>query len=172
MSRVIVLNADYTFLHYTTVRRAHALVNLHKKATAASEKVEYILIKTINTVYKIPKVIRLITYIRRMYRNKVACIKGNVFIRDRYKCCYCGKTLSKDKCTAEHIIPKDQGGQFTWDNIVTACEKCNFNKGNKTPKQARMKMLYRPYQPTIMEFLKIRLELEGIQNLIGDILKN
>jgi hypothetical protein len=45
-----------------------------------------------------------------------------------YKCAYCGcevKTLHQ-----EHVIPLSQSGNYTRDNIVPACGKCNSSKRN------------------------------------------
>jgi hypothetical protein len=36
----------------------------------------------------------------------------------------------------------------TWENIVTACWHCNQRKRNRTPAQAGMKLLRKPFKPT------------------------
>jgi 5-methylcytosine-specific restriction endonuclease McrA len=61
--------------------------------------------------------------------------------------------MSEVSLTYDHIIPKSiwnrkQGSPTTWTNIVTACVKCNNKKGNRTPEQAKMKLLNHPYIPT------------------------
>ena len=28
----------------------------------------------------------------------------------------------------DHVIPRDQGGKTSWENIVTSCIKCNSKK--------------------------------------------
>jgi len=53
-------------------------------------------------------------------------IREQVLIRDGYICMYCGQ----DANTADHVIPKDAGGQDTLDNLVAACIKCNGQKTN------------------------------------------
>ena len=47
--------------------------------------------------------------------------------------------------TIEHIIPVSRGGKHAWMNVVTACRGCNHRKGNRTPEEARMPLLYVPY---------------------------
>jgi len=38
-------------------------------------------------------------------------------------------------------------------NVVTACRACNQRKGNRTPEEAHMHLLYAPYVPNRAEFL-------------------
>ena len=47
----------------------------------------------------------------------------------------------------EHVVPKDQGGKTTWQNIALACIPCNQRKKNKTPEQAGMRLIREPRQP-------------------------
>ena len=41
-------------------------------------------------------------------------------------------------------------------NVVTACKGCNHRKGNRTPEQAHMDLLYTPYVPTLWEDFILR----------------
>lgn len=54
-------------------------------------------------------------------------LRDSILKRDGYICTYCGQ----DATTADHIIPKDAGGEDTPDNLVAACIKCNGQKSNK-----------------------------------------
>lgn len=56
-----------------------------------------------------------------------------------HRCAYCGTRPSK--LQQEHVIPVQQGGGYTKSNIVPACPPCNFRKGNRTPKEANMKLI-------------------------------
>ena len=46
--------------------------------------------------------------------------RREVLKRDKHTCQYCGSTKH---LTLDHVIPRSKGGQHTWDNVVTACEK-------------------------------------------------
>jgi 5-methylcytosine-specific restriction endonuclease McrA len=48
--------------------------------------------------------------------------------RYKYRCVYCGE---KKPLTRDHIIPLSKGGEFTKENIVPACRRCNSRKGNR-----------------------------------------
>jgi hypothetical protein len=79
-----------------------------------------------------------------------------LFARDRKVCAYCGQRFDDDVLTREHIIPLGQQGRDTWMNVVTACRACNHRKGNRTPEQAHMPLLYAPYVPSLWEDFVLR----------------
>lgn len=75
----------------------------------------------------------------------VGITKYRLFLRDRHLCGYCGTTFADADLTVEHILPVSRGGQLRWTNVVTACRSCNTRKGNRTPEEAGMPLLYVPY---------------------------
>lgn len=44
------------------------------------------------------------------------------------KCSHCGKKLSVDKMTVEHVVPLSKGGTNSDMNLVALCESCNKKK--------------------------------------------
>ncbi len=72
--------------------------------------------------------------------------------RDNYQCQYCGSRSIE--LTIDHIIPKSRGGDDSWDNLTTACIKCNNKKGNRTPEEAAMKLLNTPKKPNHILILR------------------
>ncbi len=74
-----------------------------------------------------------------------------VFIRDNFTCAYCGKTVKDSEATVDHLIPKSRGGKWEWENLVTCCSQCNQKKGNKTPQEAGMELLFKPKRPSNMQ---------------------
>lgn len=54
-------------------------------------------------------------------------------------CAYCGNPPSESDhhqtLHKEHHIPLNRGGGFTPDNIVPACQMCNYSKHDKEPEQ-------------------------------------
>ena len=75
----------------------------------------------------------------------VGITKHRLFLRDRHLCGYCGNTFPDTELTVEHILPVSRGGRLSWTNVVTACRSCNTRKGNRTPEEAGMPLLYVPY---------------------------
>jgi len=100
----------------------------------------------------IPAVARTTNY-HRVNHNKfdLKLSRKNLFARDNYKCQYCGKYLSRNNLTYDHVIPKSRfvtpRKATSWHNVVTACRKCNSKKANKTPEEAGMELLNQPKCP-------------------------
>ena len=55
-------------------------------------------------------------------------IRLRILIRDGYCCQYCG---SEDATTVDHVLPISKGGTDDPDNLVAACTRCNYSKGNR-----------------------------------------
>lgn len=54
-----------------------------------------------------------------------------VLDRDGWICMYCAKPLEGMDATADHITPKDAGGEDIDTNLIAACRACNGRKSNK-----------------------------------------
>jgi len=76
-----------------------------------------------------------------------------VFKRDGYVCQYCGKEMSN--LTIDHVIPRFQKGQHTWENVVTACAACNRRKAGRTPQEAGMVLKKNPFRPKVTDLFFI-----------------
>lgn len=85
-----------------------------------------------------------------------ALTREMLFARDCHVCAYCGRRLRPAELTAEHVHPSSRGGRTTWTNLVSACKPCNLRKGDRTPEQARMPLLYVPYVPSLCEAFILR----------------
>ncbi len=108
-------------------------------------------IRTIRTDFDYPLVIRLRRYARIPYKTIVLSRK-NILKRDNNRCLYCG---SREKLTIDHVIPKSRGGDDSWENLVSACTDCNHRKGNRTPREAGMTLLSKPFQPNHIIYLRV-----------------
>ena len=95
-----------------------------------------------------PSVIRLLEYKFVPIRMQTLSRK-NIFMRDGYKCMYCGKSSSGEGLELEHVIPRSRGGKNEWVNLVSACRKCNSRKGDRTPEEAGMPLLRRPLPASV-----------------------
>ncbi|MHA7102165.1 HNH endonuclease [Roseivirga pacifica] len=148
MKRVLVLNQDYSPISVCSAERAFLLLYLQKAELVHDDPENKI--RSINTAYPMPSVIRLQQYISIPYKS-VLLSRQNVFKRDSNQCLYCGN--GKD-LTLDHVLPKSRGGQSTWTNLATACKKCNSIKGDKTPEEAKMPLAQKPFRPTYVMFVR------------------
>lgn len=144
---VLVLNQNYEAIGVCSAERAFLLVYLQKAEMLTEVPTRKI--HTIRENYSFPSIIRLYRYIAIPYK-RVNLSRQNVFKRDRLRCVYCN---SKDNLTLDHVVPKSMGGGDAWDNLVTACQRCNSRKGNMTPEQAGMNLRYQPFRPSFVMFL-------------------
>lgn len=92
-----------------------------------------------------PKVVRLVRYVVASWMYRPAGYgREAVLRRDRHRCAYCGKRAT----TIDHVLPRSRGGPWSWLNTVAACSRCNNRKGNRTPSEASMELLFEPWIPT------------------------
>ncbi len=101
---------------------------------------------------RLPSVIALKDYVH--LDRRPAFTRFNVFLRDRFQCQYCADSLPAELLTFDHVLPRSRGGRTTWDNVITACQDCNLEKGNRTPGQSGMLPLCPGKQPSTHELQK------------------
>jgi 5-methylcytosine-specific restriction endonuclease McrA len=85
----------------------------------------------------------------------VKVTRHNIFERDKNTCQYCGKVFDRRDLNLDHVIPRDKGGQTTWENIVCSCIPCNTKKGNRLAHQAHMHLIKKPVRPKWRPFVHI-----------------
>ena len=151
ISRVLVLNQDFSPLMVCSVERAFVLVYLKKSEMVKSANGHRL--HTVSQSFPMPSVIRLNRYVNAPYKG-VTLTRQNIFKRDNFECQYCG---TRRDLTIDHVFPKGRGGLDTWTNLVTACKKCNAKKGDFTPEEARMPLRRKPFKPSYAIFLKDQL---------------
>ncbi len=79
-----------------------------------------------------------------------------LFRRDAHICLYCGTRFSGADLSRDHITPMSRGGSDAWNNVVTACKRCNNHKAGFTPEQAGMQLLAIPFTPTHAEYIYLQ----------------
>ena len=144
MSRVLLLNNEDEPLRICSWKRAlKLLINGKAHCDKRIQNIEdYLSIDN----KQIHQVIRLNYSVAVPYKELPFC-RENVFVRDEYTCQYCGRKFSPAELTLDHVFPKSRLGPDIWENIVTCCKECNQYKADKTPKEAGMKLLRRPFRP-------------------------
>jgi 5-methylcytosine-specific restriction endonuclease McrA len=103
-------------------------------------------VRSPSVVIRAPAVVRLKRH-PGVRRRGVKFSRTNVFVRDGFRCQYCGVERAAGELTYDHVVPRVQGGKTTWENIVAACSGCNAKKRGRTPEQAGMALLRKPAKP-------------------------
>jgi 5-methylcytosine-specific restriction endonuclease McrA len=157
----VLLNGNYTFLGLIDWKRAIQLEFSRKAKALRYSNRE---VRTVNGSYFVPEVLVLIKVVRTIFKGRVPFSKKNVIVRDGQACAYCGKTDTR--MTIDHIRPRSRGGKTDWDNCVASCFPCNCRKGNRMPSEAGMRLRVQPNQPTISEFIRIRLRQSSMADVL------
>jgi len=147
----LVLNADYRPLSYFPLSLwswQDAVKAIFRDSVVVISEYDRA-VRSPTQEIKLPSVLALKEYIPSA--RKPAFTRFNVFLRDRFKCQYCGGKFQASNLTFDHVIPRCRGGETSWENIVTACQECNLRKGSKTLHECGMKPRQEARQPTIYE---------------------
>lgn len=141
--KVLLLNASFEPLGIVTVARAVRLV--WKGSAETVEPDGGRLLRSPRFSFPCPSVIRLVSFVDvRARRRASGNLRTKIFMRDRYRCQYCGHRGTLADLSLDHILPRSRGGKTTPENLCVACRVCNSRKGDRTPAEARMPLLTEP----------------------------
>ena len=169
---VLVLNRLWQAVNTCSVRRAFTLLYRGHAQVVSNDGRNYLthdflswrdfskenpepeMVRTISVSIRVPKIIVLLLF-ERLPKKEVKFTRHNVFERDRNTCQYCGAIFERSDLNLDHVLPRDRGGQTTWENIVCSCIPCNTRKGNKLPHEAGMQLIRKPKRPRWRPFVNI-----------------
>ncbi|MDM8557473.1 HNH endonuclease [Candidatus Parabeggiatoa sp. HSG14] len=166
---VAVFSKNYLPMNQINIRRAIILLVTGKaEPLDLGDDTKAISIHSPTMVFLIPQHIRLtVNHKERTWRIPTVN-RREILRRDKHTCQYCGNTKH---LTIDHVIPTSKGGQQVWDNVVTACERCNNQKSDRSPQQAGMTLRIKPKAPIhpIVAFAgqfwrEHKIQREGINN--------
>eukprot|EP00899_Mesostigma_viride_P020561 jgi/Mesvir1/28506/Mv06275-RA.1 len=142
--RALVLDVSYKPVDVMSWQRAIVL-GLYEKAEVLSYY--SVKVRSATQSFPLPAVIKTHIYLGigdGPQSIRVPLSRGNVLRRDGYTCQYCG--VQKD-LTIDHLIPQSKGGDWSWENLVTACARCNVKKGDKSLHEAGLVLHKHPKEP-------------------------
>src|SRR5260221_2677503 len=173
--RALVLNSDHRPLStwpLSLISAGAAVHAIFRERAYSVEDWPDAFFHSPTTKMAVPKVIALRQYAPVNGNPKFS--RRSILLRDRESCQYCGQRFPTHELTFDHVIPRSEGGRTTWDNVLTACLKCNGLKGNKAANHSgrrgvvhahgRLRPLKMPRQPTAAELLR-----NGMEFLPNDI---
>jgi 5-methylcytosine-specific restriction endonuclease McrA len=148
VTRTLVLNASNEPLSVVPARRGVVLV-LRGTADPVAELGETWHAET--TSFHVPSVVRLRRYVSVPHARTLPLTRRAIFLRDDHRCQYCGGSAEN----VDHVIPRVQGGQHLWENVVAACRRCNTRKGGRTPDQAGLTLRRSPSTPGRFDWVSV-----------------
>lgn len=143
--RTLILNQGYQPIAACHWQRAMVMILLGKAELV--EEYNDMEIRSAHDIFPAPAVLRIPGY-SKLGPKHVKFSRENIYMRDEYQCQYCSGKFNRRHLTLDHVLPRSRDGATTWTNITTACLKCNSKKADKTPKEAGMPLLSKPYRPT------------------------
>lgn len=141
----LLLNAGFEPLRIITWQKAFVL--FFQEKVEVLERYDLV-VRSVQTQHEVPAVVRLRRWVSlKRQAPAIRFCRANVYARDNYRCQYCHKHFSERELTLDHVIPVVRGGKKTWENIVTACLRCNQRKSDRTPEQVGTPLLQKPTVP-------------------------
>ena len=121
--------------------------------------------------WHIPAILRLVDNNVFPRHKRIKFSKMNILYRDDHVCQYCGykqethSAAHKSKrLTIDHVIPQCKGGETSFLNCVAACQECNSKKADMSAAEAGMKLLRKPFVPSVMTLMNMKLRRKQIHS--------
>ena len=162
--RTLVLNADMqplSCMPLSTWSWQEAMTAVLQDRVIQLKTYEDLEIRSATQAFEVPAVVCLRQYHKR---QNAAFTRFNLFLRDGFRCQYCGAKKPAKDLTFDHVLPRSRKGPATFENIVAACQSCNLRKSNRTPREAGMKLLRKPRAPSPHELDKVGRKLARVQS--------
>ncbi|MEM7154485.1 MAG: HNH endonuclease [Myxococcota bacterium] len=139
----LLLDQGYQPLEVISWKRALVMDLVGKVETVTTHSW---VVRTVDRQFPVPAVVRLLRAVRHRPPFVRFC-RDNVYLRDAHRCQYCGHEFPTRALTLDHVVPRCEGGETSWTNVVTACGPCNRRKGRDLPEDAGMPLLSVPKRP-------------------------
>lgn len=152
---VLLLNASFEPLKVIPVRRAVMLI-LRGKAESVAAGDDPALFRSATNVIEVPAVVRLKYQVKIPYRATVALSRAALLARDSRTCQYCFKPGN----TIDHVVPRARGGMHSWENVVTACTRCNAKKDDRLLEELGWTLRFTPYAPKAWFYVVFKFQLD------------
>jgi 5-methylcytosine-specific restriction endonuclease McrA len=143
-NQVVVFSKNYMPLARINIKRAIVLLVTNQAESLDFSSTQQWEIRSPNLVLQVPEHIRLLAGNPERQWKVPPVSRREVLRRDNHTCQYCGSTRH---LTIDHVLPRSKGGPHAWDNVVTACGKCNAAKGDRLLSELGMQLRTKPKAP-------------------------
>jgi 5-methylcytosine-specific restriction endonuclease McrA len=147
--RCLLLDATMRPTSLVTRERAVSLVVCGNAQVIAEEPA--VVFRSEHLHVALPVILQVSAYVELRPLVKRNVVRRVLFCRDSWRCCYCGRDGGPRDLTVDHVKPLSRGGKHVWDNVVTACRRCNHRKGNRLPYEAGMYPRHVPKAPGMVQ---------------------
>ena len=143
---VLLLNASYEPLTVVSWKRAMTLV-ISGRAEMVAQADGRVVRSAGGAEFALPQVVRLMKMVTfaGMRSRSPRFSKSALAVRDQRQCQVA--TCDEYGATVDHVIPRSQGGDTSWENCVLMCAMHNSRKGDKSLDDLGWKLKKRPVAP-------------------------
>jgi 5-methylcytosine-specific restriction endonuclease McrA len=158
MSDTLVLDATGQPIYTDSWQKAVRLYFLDRASIVAEDEIK--ILHSSGFEMNMPRVIQLKNWVARKFKKSVPLCRRNLIVRDSVVidgkpvlvCQYCGRPLTTETYSVDHVWPRSKGGLSVWTNLVACCQDCNSRKANKTLDELPdMQLLKKPVEPDPMD---------------------
>lgn len=129
---------------------------------------------TVDGLIRVPTVMVLSNFDRVPLKRPSFSLRG-LWLRDGGKCQYTGRDLKMGEGNIDHVIPQSRGGETSWENCVLSDRVVNNRKAARTPKEAGLRLLRRPFRPAtvpVTQLLENQYQIPEWEVFLGKQKKN
>jgi hypothetical protein len=95
--------------------------------------------KSGRSTFSVPTIPEILIMPAKAFHRKLryeisGAVQQKVWVADGFKCMYCGAPMGKAQLTIDHFTPLELGGENNQSNYLSACRRCNKDKGSEEPK--------------------------------------
>jgi 5-methylcytosine-specific restriction endonuclease McrA len=158
---VLVLNSGMIPIEICSARKA--VLDIFRRIAIAVQESALVL-RSPSVTIRVPLIIARVTY-HKIPKRAAALNKWSIMQRDDHVCAYCKKRAPLSELTVDHITPRSRWRREmganppyefnSWQNLVTACRRCNSQKGNRLLGELGWRLDPWPAQPTYLPQLVI-----------------
>lgn len=148
--KTLVIDSSFIARSIISAERAFVITYKGNAEVIAEHPETFGLVNPNLEIYK-PSIIRVFNYVKQ-HTHKVPLTRENIYKRDNFECVYCGDSKQRT-LTLDHVVPQSKGGRDSWDNLVTACRRCNQEKADLTLEEYG-KQIPEPKRPHYLMLLR------------------
>src|SRR5258707_7019110 len=125
--RTVLLSANYFPIRVISWERAIKM-RFEETADVVAEYTDEICSPSVT--WRLPAVIRegRVAKVKHVIRFS----RANVYLRDGFRCQYCGEKFDARDLSYDHVVPRCEGGKTDWLNVTSCCKPCNTRKSSKS----------------------------------------
>ena len=85
---------------------------------------------------RVPTVV-VLRFFDRLPSKEVKFTRQNIYERDNHTCQYCARSLDRQELNLDHVMPRQRGGETSWEKWYVLASPATRGKGTACPTKPR-----------------------------------